>query len=131
MNTYTSDSDCKIRQLAACSYEDAMYIDTRLSGTAFIIELDGELNYSSYLEFDKHIARAVGEKAGRVVINMEKLTHIDSMGLGALTRAWKSTDHIGATLVLTGVQPNVLKMIKLINIDSRMKIVDSLAKAIE
>ncbi|HOO57615.1 MAG TPA: STAS domain-containing protein [bacterium] len=87
-----------------------------------VVKLKGELDYNSYKNFEEKIIGIIETGTKRVIIEMSELIHIDSMGLGTLTKLWRMADEEGGLLVLVGVPSNIEKMIKLVNLDGRIGI---------
>lgn len=82
-------------------------------GDDVVIVLDGQLNYASSLMFRGVIADVTGYEGKRVVFDLEKISHIDSVGLGLLYIAKDEFSQAKGRLILKSPHDNVLKMLEL------------------
>ncbi|HOC92406.1 MAG TPA: STAS domain-containing protein [bacterium] len=95
-----------------------------------VISLTGELDYNTYKDFNRAAAAVIEKKlADRIAVVMSDVSHIDSMGLGTITKLWKSADASGMEFSLVNVPKNIAGMIKLVNLDKRIKVYDSVEEA--
>lgn len=94
-----------------------------------VLAVKGDLDYNSYKEFNTCVMGLIDKKTKKTVIVMAGVGHIDSMGLGAITKLWKIADENGLLLMLAEVPKNIQKMIKLINLDRRIQIFDTVRQA--
>lgn len=106
-----------------------MEIDRKDRDNAAILSLKGDIDFNSYKNFNKAVSELIENKTARVVLAMAGVTHIDSMGLGAITKLWKVADMAGQSLVLAEVPKNIRNMIKLVNLDKRIQIFDTVDEA--
>lgn len=72
-------------------------IEPREGGKA-VVELQGRLDLLSAAALKQKIAGAVADGHPRLVVNLEKVTFIDSSGLGALISGLKSARVAGGDL---------------------------------
>jgi len=107
-----------------------MEIDRQDKDNAVVLNLQGELDYNSAKEFSLLLQELIEKKTQRIVIALKGLAHIDSMGLGAITKMWKTADTLGFSIVLAEVPHNILNLIKLVNLDRRIMIFETLAEAL-
>jgi len=78
-----------------------MVIDQRLSGAVMILDLNGSLSTAEGQKALRDtVRRIVLEGWHCVLLNMARVTHIDSMGIGALVAAYGSIAHSGGRLGL-------------------------------
>lgn len=98
--------------------------------SAGIIALAGDLDYQSYKELETAFDASFGQGRSPIVIDISGVPHIDSVGLGTITKLWKAADKQGVTLMLAGPRKNVRSMIKLVNLDGRIRLVDSVDEAV-
>lgn len=108
-----------------------MRITTSKKDSGAVLKMEGELDYNSYKEFEEIIGSLIEEKAKPIVIDMSEIVHIDSMGLGSITKAWKKTHQAELDFVLASIPPNVAKMVKLVNLDNRIPVVEEVGLAFQ
>lgn len=78
-----------------------------------------------------HITQWLENHTGDVIINLEAVTFIDSMGLATLVKAMKRRREQGYELALCGVQANVRVIFELTRLDKAFQIFDNEAEAIK
>src|SRR5690242_14591588 len=114
-----------------------MQIEQRLSGAVMILDLDGSLTTAEGQKALRDtVRRIVLEGWHCVVLNMTRVTHLDSMGLGALVAAYGSIVHSGGRLALANLSRHVasaLTITRLLDVfdtfDSEERAVQRLASA--
>ena len=101
----------------------------KINGSA-VLELNGDLDYNTYKEFNNIVTQLIeGLETEKIVLAMNELKHIDSMGLGTITNLWKIADQNAVDLVLAAVPKNIQNMIKLVNLDKRIKVFKNIDEA--
>jgi anti-anti-sigma factor len=107
-----------------------MEIEMKEQANAVVLNLKGDLDFNSYKNFNAAITELFEKKTPRVILAMTQVTHIDSMGLGAITKLWKTADQLGLVFALAEVPKNIRNMIKLVNLDKRIAIFDTITEAL-
>ena len=107
-----------------------MRIEVEEKGNNAIVAIAGDLDYNSYSSFNDKILELVDKDFKKIVVDMSSVGHIDSMGLGAVTRLWKTAGQNNSELSLACVPKNVGKLINLINLDQRIKVFDDVKNAL-
>ena len=97
---------------------------------AGIIALTGDLDFQSFRELEQAFELAMTSGPERVIVEISGVPHIDSVGLGTLTRLWREANKKGVTVALAGPRKNVSSMIKLVNLDGRIKLFNSVSEAL-
>src|SRR5208282_4690474 len=69
-------------------------------------------------------------KYGDVVLQLDQVEFIDSSGLGALVRLMRAARSKGGDLKLSGVPPNIRKVLELTNLLAQFETYDSVEEAI-
>ncbi|MCG8604580.1 STAS domain-containing protein [bacterium] len=69
-------------------------------------------------------------KINNVVLDLHRVTWIDSTGLGELIASLSSTKKNGGTLVLTNIQAPVQSLLKMTNLDQIFDTFDSVDEAV-
>ncbi len=106
-----------------------MKITTDKKDRGVIVRLDGELDYHSYKGFEDVMYKLIDEKTGPIVLDLEAVVHIDSMGLGSITKLWKNSHKEELDFILAAVPANIGKMLKLINLDGRIPVIETVDAA--
>lgn len=89
-----------------------------LTGDVLAVQVDeSRLDAAVATPFKDAMRRAVEAGGSTVVLDLQRVDFIDSSGLGALIAVLKSLQGQRA-LVLTGLQPNVERVMRLTRMDS-------------
>jgi anti-anti-sigma factor len=71
------------------------------------------------------------EHSSTVIVDLAEVPYVDSAGLGALVSAHVSLHKTGKHLVLSGVNPRILKLFEITRVESLFLIFQTLDQAIE
>ena len=91
-----------------------------------IIEPEGRIGGESSIDFYTQVKEVVSEMPDAdVIVNFRAVDFIDSSGLGSLVAINSHLVRNGRRLVLAGVMDNLLGLLKITNLFSILKIVDT------
>jgi len=107
-----------------------MEINLTTKGSNAIISLKGELDFNTCREFEEILEQAIEKADPIIVVDLTSVEHIDSMGLGCLTRLWKHAADKKTDLHIAGANKNVSGLINLVNLDKRMKMFSKVDEAL-
>lgn len=93
-----------------------MAMEVRKVDNAVIIEPDGELDVSTSPMLKEELNRLIEGGCRRIIVDMTKVSYMDSSGLGALVVAHKSVGARG-TLALVGCRPAVERVLRFTQFD--------------
>lgn len=82
-------------------------------GTQEIIHLEGQLNFSANEFFEDLVQKLVSRGRKKIVFELSKVTHIDSVGLGLLFIAREDLNAASSTLSLKSPQGMVSRLLEL------------------
>ena len=85
-------------------------IERDKQGDSFTVSLIGSLDTETYIEFEKKINSILNPSVKGIILNMEGLTYISSIGLAAIFRARQILENNGGTLALANLKPNIQKI---------------------
>lgn len=95
-------------------------INTRVIGDVTIVDLEGRIRLGEgSSELHRRIQMLAADGARMVLLNMEKVTHIDSSGLGELVCAYTTLKNDGGVLKLFNLSDRVhelMTMTKLLTV---------------
>lgn len=105
-------------------------LEGRPVGEVMLIQCQGRIVAGNEV-FTLHarVADAI-EKYGDVVLQLDQLEFLDSSGLGALMRLVQDARSKGGDLKLSGLPPNIRKVLDLTHLSSKFEIYDSVEEAI-
>ncbi|HET7196286.1 MAG TPA: STAS domain-containing protein [Nocardioides sp.] len=107
---------------------NAWYQVDQMRGCA-VVRAGGEIDASTVHALDAAITEA-GSLASRVVIDLTRVTFVDSSGLGALIVARKSARERGGSMSLVCPPPAVRRLLGSTHLDDVFAIHDSLDEAV-
>lgn len=91
--------------------------EEQIGDVLVIRPLDSRLELHSASDFMEEVGRRLEKGPGRVVLNLSRLTRIDSSGLGALVSFLRLVED-PAQLAIAEAQPTVLSLFRLTRMDT-------------
>ena len=108
-----------------------MEITSRKVGDVLILALAGEVTLGRGESVMGDAIRAALEAGeSKIVIDLKKVPHVDSFGIGELVAAYTSARRRGATLKLLELAPRVRDMMSISGLEGVFEIFDDEAAAI-
>ncbi len=107
-----------------------MEISRRDSGDIVILDVNGEIDLYNAPEIKDTINKLIEEKKYNVVINLDKVSYIDSSGIGALISSLSNLKKYQGGLKICNVSGSVRKVFELTKLTSFFEIYDSEQEAI-
>jgi anti-anti-sigma factor len=109
----------------------ALIIGTRLEEGIAILELEGSLTLGPSLVSLRNAARDVlaRPKLNGIILDMQKITSVDSSGLGELTIVYSAASRRSCPMRLVGVNSNLQKMLRMTHLDAVLASADGLVTA--
>ncbi|HEC69674.1 MAG TPA: anti-sigma factor antagonist [Candidatus Omnitrophica bacterium] len=80
----------------------------------FTAYCQGSLDTTTYSEFEKEINSLLRENVKVVILNMEKVSYISSMGVSSILEAKRRFEEEGIVFILLDLQPQVKKVFDII-----------------
>lgn len=78
---------------------------------------DGEIDIYTSPKFKEEVLKNFDNKATDILINGEKLTYVDSTGLGVLISILKILKDNGNKIYLSNIKPNIRKIFDITELD--------------
>jgi anti-anti-sigma factor len=107
-----------------------MEITTRQQDNVTVVSVSGSIDALTYENLLRALTDQVHAGAHSLVADLSGVDYTSSAGLRALLSAQKEIRQEGGDLRLAGVQPNVLKVLKLSGFTSIIKIYDDTPAAV-
>ena len=82
-------------------------------GAQEIVHLDGQLNFPANEFFEDLIQKLIAKGRKKIVFDLSKVTHIDSVGLGLLYSVKEDLGAVSSVLHLKSPQGMVLRLLEL------------------
>src|ERR1700722_3206274 len=100
----------------------------KMDGTA-IVAVAGEIDVYTSPLLQEQLVQVLREGTSSIVLDLSKVTFLDSTGLGVLITGLKRCRSADGDLVLVTAQPNVLKVLEITGLNDVFKIHDSVDDA--
>lgn len=95
-----------------------MEITSRTSGDCLVLDLKGRLYLGTATKILRNTVReAVKKNQGKIVLDMSRVTHIDSCGLGELVCCHSHARSLGQDLVLLNPQERTMRLLLLTKLE--------------
>ncbi|EIE00970.1 MULTISPECIES: STAS domain-containing protein [Leptospira] len=107
-----------------------MEITRRESGNIVILDINGEIDLYNAPEIKDVIAKLIEEQKYYTIINLEKVSYIDSSGIGALISSLSNLKKYQGGLKIINVAGSVRKVFELTKLTSFFEIFDNEADAV-
>jgi anti-anti-sigma factor len=105
-------------------------LEGRPVGEVFVLQCHGRIvTGNEVFTLHSQVGNAI-EKYGDVVLQLDPVEFIDSSGLGALMRLMQAARAKGGDLKLSGVPPNIRKVLELTHLLPQFETYDSIEEAI-
>jgi anti-sigma B factor antagonist len=112
--------------------EDELQIaDYALDGRTYVVEVAGQIDLYAAPEFKERVSRVIDEGASRVIIDLARVTFMDSTGLGVLIGALKRIRAASADLLLVVTDYDIERLFELTGLDGTFRIYRSRDDALE
>ena len=108
-----------------------MEINKREVGNVTILDITGEIDLYNASEIKEIVNQLIEEQKFNVIINLEKVTYIDSSGIGALIASVTNLKKYQGGLKIINVYSSVRKVFELTKLTSFFEIYDSEEEAIK
>lgn len=108
-----------------------MEIKQRSNNDVIILDIEGEIDLYNAPEIKDIINQLIEDQKYNVIINLEKVTYIDSSGIGALISSLSNLKKYQGGLKIINVYASVRKVFELTKLTSFFEIFDSENEALE
>jgi anti-sigma B factor antagonist len=109
----------------------SMQVTRETSGETTVLTLSGSVDIYTSPELRGELKVALEKEAPRILVDMGKVSFVDSSGLATLIEALQRMKVYGGKLRLCSLSANVLGVFQLANLDSIFEIRDSREAALQ
>jgi len=102
-----------------------MEINQREKDSISILDIQGEIDLYNAPEIKEIIQKLINEQKYNIIINLEKVSYIDSSGIGALISSLSNLKKYQGSLKIINVYASVKKVFELTKLTSFFEIYDS------
>ncbi|MCX7883250.1 MAG: STAS domain-containing protein [Brevinematales bacterium] len=107
-----------------------MEINRRETGDVVIFDIKGEIDLYNAPEIKEKIKDEINKGKVNIIINLDKVSYIDSSGIGVLISSLSNLKKVGGAMKLINVYASVRKVFELTKLTSFFEIYDSEADAL-
>ena len=107
-----------------------MDIKTRQKDNVYILDLEGEIHLYNVQEFKNKVQELMDASNYNILINLEKVTYIDSSGIGALISTLSKLKKYHGSLKLVHVYASIKRVFELTKLTSFFEIYENEEDAI-
>lgn len=107
-----------------------MKVNLRESQTVWVLEVSGEIDFYSSRDLREKFQQVFDEKCSKLLVNLRKVSYIDSSGLATFVEALQRMKRAGGKLVLAGLAPAVRGVFEIAKLDSIFDLTDSEERAL-
>ena len=98
----------------------AVRIDTKKDMT--VCHIDGEIDINSSPSIKKSFDKLISQKIPRIVINLSKVTYVDSSGLATLVEMLKNMKSYGGRMRLACMSPKIKSLFEITKLEKLFEI---------
>lgn len=106
-----------------------MKINVKENKEVWVLEVSGEIDFHTSRELREKFQEVLAKKCSKLLVNLKKVTYVDSSGLATFVEVLQRMSHSGGKLVLTGLTPAVKGVFEIAKLDSLFELADSEEKA--
>lgn len=107
-----------------------MEINRRETGDIAVFDINGEIDLYNAPEIKDKIKEEMNKGKVNIIINLDKVSYIDSSGIGVLISSLSNLKKVGGALKLINVYASVRKVFELTKLTSFFDIYDNESDAV-
>jgi anti-sigma B factor antagonist len=108
---------------------DELVKDVRIVSGGVVVEVTGEVTLDASPRFHARLLEVLDTAPQRLVIDLSKVSHIDSAGVGTLVEVYRRVMSGGGKMFLAGLTPRVRGVFEITKLDRFFPIVASADEA--
>ena len=107
-----------------------MAVKTESRNGLMICRVDGDIDINCSPDLKKIFDKLISQKTPKIVIELSKVTYVDSSGLATLVGILKNMRSYGGKMRLAGMSPKVKSLFEITKLDKLFEIMESEEEAI-
>lgn len=92
---------------------------------------DREINHGNSASLKEKIFLEIADGNNKIVLDLQKVTEMDSSGLGALLFGKRQANNSGGNIVLVSVHPDVQSLLRIAQLSRVFEVYDTIKEAIK
>jgi len=107
-----------------------MKISQKKKNEVDVFELSGEVDFHTSPELRDQLLKAIGKNSSRILVNLKKVSYIDSSGLATFVEALQKGKRNNGQLVLAELESAVRSVFEIAKLDSVFTLANSEAEGL-
>lgn len=107
-----------------------MAVRVETKNDLIVCHVDGEININSSPDIKKAFDRLIAKKTPKIIINLAKVTYVDSSGLATLVEILKNMRSYGGKLRLTNMSAKIKSLFEITKLEKLFEIMPDEAAAL-
>lgn len=107
-----------------------MSVKTESKNGLIVCHVEGEIDINSSPAIKKSFDKLISTKAPKLVINLSKVTYVDSSGLATLVEILKNMKSYGGRMRLTNLSPKIKSLFEITKLEKLFEILGDEEEAI-
>lgn len=99
-----------------------MAVRVEIKNDLTVCHVDGEININSSPEIKKAFDKLISKKTPKIVINLSKVTYVDSSGLATLVEILKNMRSYGGRMRLTNLSSKIKSLFEITKLEKLFEI---------
>jgi len=101
------------------------------NGVVVLSIKDREINHNNSASLKEKILLEIADGNNKIVLDLQKVTEMDSSGLGALLFGKRQANNSGGNIVLVSVQPAVQSLLRIAQLTRVFEVYNTVKEAIK
>lgn len=101
------------------------------NGVVVLSIKDREINHNNSASLKEKIFLEIADGNNKIVLDLQKVTEMDSSGLGALLFGKRQANNSGGNIVLVSVQPAVQSLLRIAQLTRVFEVYNTVKEAIK
>ena len=107
-----------------------MAVKTEQKGNLTVCHVEGEIDINTAPDIKKMFDKLITKKEPKIVINLAKVTYVDSSGLATLVEILKNMRSYGGKMKLSNMSPKIKSLFEITKLEKLFDIASSVEEAI-
>jgi len=82
----------------------------------YVVSLEGSIDSDTFVEFEKKIKSILNSSTTAIMLNMEGVTYISSIGFGVIFRTKQALEQNKGSLAIANIKPNVKRIFEAVKV---------------
>ena len=108
-----------------------MPFEVEASGDVQIVHVSGSINSGNSMKFQETLRALIDAGHRHIVLNLEELFYICSMGIGVLAKARNELDELHGRLIIMSPRDDVRRLLSMLRLDRIIPITDTREEALD